>query len=155
MQFTCRRYRLSFRRAHEFLVVLTPRFSACCEQPLGRSGVTRGARGNLRLTFCVSLGQVLIQYPKRSQKSLCVEGGFIDEHDWNVVANRVEPPALGTFQRFVFLGQWGFADGANQNLEKGFVDHFGNSTPSGHQRERRSTRTAREGFAKHARKKRS
>jgi hypothetical protein len=62
---------------------------------------------------------------------LRVERCLIDEHDGDIVAHRVQAPALTTFQRVVLFSQPFLAHGADQDLEKAFVDHFGNSTPNG------------------------
>jgi hypothetical protein len=60
---------------------------------------------------------------------LRVDGRLIDEHDRNVVANRVHSATFSALERVVFLGQRCLADGANEYFKKRFIDHFGNSTP--------------------------
>ena len=58
-----------------------------------------------------------------------VDGRFVDEHDGNVVSNRVHSTTFYALERVIFLRQRCFADRTNQYFEKRFIDHFGNSTP--------------------------
>src|SRR5215813_7134030 len=51
------------------------------------------------------------------------DGRLVDQHDGNVVSDRIESSALIAFQTFTFFRQWGFTDRADQNLKKSFVDH--------------------------------
>ena len=66
---------------------------------------------------------------KEGRGLLRVERCLIDEHDGDIVAHRVHAPALTTLQGVILFGQRCLAHGADQDLEKAFVDHFGNSTP--------------------------
>jgi hypothetical protein len=59
-----------------------------------------------------------------------VERCLINKHDGDIVAHRVQAPALTTLQRVVLFGQRSLALGADQDIEESFVDHFGNSTPN-------------------------
>ena len=61
---------------------------------------------------------------------LRVNGGLVHQHDGDVVAHRINASALITLQSVTLFRQRGFADRTDQNLEKTFVDHFGNFTPN-------------------------
>ena len=61
---------------------------------------------------------------------LRVNGGLVHQHDGDVVADRINASALITLQSVTLFRQRGFADRTDQNLEKTFVDHFGNFTPN-------------------------
>lgn len=61
---------------------------------------------------------------------LRVDGGLVHQHDGDVVAHRINASALITLKSVILFRQRGFADRTDQNLEKTFVDHFGNFTPN-------------------------
>ena len=49
--------------------------------------------------------------------------GIVDEHDGNVVFNAESGTAARAYKRVAFKAQFGFPHGADENIEKLFVDH--------------------------------
>lgn len=77
--------------------------------------------------LCRSAGSEIVAV---AEFSLRVNSGLVHQHDGDVVADRINASALITLKSLILFRQRGFADRADQNLEKSFVDHFGNFTPN-------------------------
>lgn len=75
------------------------------------------------------------------KSSIRVDRGFVQEHDRNVVLDRIHAPATRALERFSLRHYRNLAFRTDQNIEQFFVDHVGilhpASLPSERKRESR------------------
>ena len=89
----------------------------------------------LGLTSCVVLGHEAA-WSRKMGRSGGVDNGFVNQHDWNVVPNRIDPATLAALQTlsFVLQGEGFLADWANQHIQQILRNHDAAMLTPGRQR---------------------